>query len=56
MLCKAVLMLSLFDALFFMLNLSRGLHYISLYALILQSTFALLLCNIKWLNEQIVIE
>ena len=40
MLCKAVLTLSLFDALFFMLNVSRGLHYISLYALILHSTFA----------------
>ena len=33
-------MLSLFDALFFMLNVSRELCYISLYALILHSTFA----------------
>ena len=33
-------MLSLFDALVFMLNVSRGLCYISLYALILHSTIA----------------
>ena len=42
MLCKAVLTLSLFYALVFMINVSRGLHYTSSYALILHSSFACL--------------
>ena len=40
MLCKAVLALSIFDTYFFICNVSRVLHYIPLYALILHSTLA----------------
>ena len=40
MLCKAVLAISTFPTYFFICNVSRGLHYNSLYALILHSTLA----------------
>ena len=38
LLCKAVLAMCMFDTYFFMCNVSRGLHYISLHALSLHNT------------------
>ena len=40
MLCKAVIKMCLCDMYFFICNVSRGLHYISLHALSLHNTLA----------------
>ena len=40
LLCKAVLAMCMFDTYFFICNVSRGLHYISLHALSLLNTLA----------------